>query len=1106
MLIPHSPQQRPTTSTLNGLTAGTVYNIYLTATNSFGTSAASSTITYGTISPAPTGLVASNASTSTVDLNWTSSTGANSYSITYQPAGGAYSTITGLTGTSKTVSSLSPGIVYNFQIVAVNTYATSAPSSVVTYGTITSTPTGFTASNSTTSSMSLSWSSVTGASSYSYSYKPAGGTYTTVSGLTGLSTTLSSLTPGIIYTLYLASINSYGTSASSSTITYGTISSTPTGLTTSGNGPNSINLAWTASTGAGSYSITYQPSGGAASTVTGLTGTSTTISSLVINTSYSFQILAVNTYGSSALSSAVNFTTAPSTPTGLAASNSTASSIYLSWNSSTGASSYTINYTGAATSSVTGLTGTNTTISNLTAASVYNFTVTAVSGSGSSPASTAVSYGTASSAPTGLTGSSATTSGFSVTWTAVTGASSYSLSYQPSGGSYSTITGLTGTSTSLSSLNSGTAYNLYLTAVNTYGTSAASSTVIYGTISSAPTGLAGSSPTSSGLSLSWTGSTGATSYTVSYQPSGGSSSTVTGIITNSTAITGLSAGTVYTINVTAVNTYGNSAASSNITYGTLPSAPTGLSATAPSTSQINLSWTSVTGATTYSVSYQPSGGSYSTTTGITASSTSITGLTAGKTYSLYVTAVNTYGSGSASTTITYGTLPPAPSGLAFTSITSTSLVASWSAAAGATSYNVSYQVSGGSWSTPVSVNGTSTTISGLSSGTTYVIQVQSVNSTYGTGLSSSASQLLLPGQVGAPTATSSGSGSASITWTIVSEATSYNLYSRTPSGSGIFSKTATAISTPYTATGLTGSSYDFEISASNATGEGAVSSSTSLTLGPAGPTNFTLNGTSTGSTIPLTWTAASGAVSYNLSWSPSTQATVTGLTGTTYTATGLTANTSYTFNLVAVDSTGATSSAVTYTTSTPNTPAPANAKFTYTQFAPPSATGVKASDGHTDLNQPVSFSCNSAPSGAGFSKFQIYGSVNGGAYTVLTTTTSSFGTLKGLAGGNWVFYITAVYGSLESNPSTSISLSLPIQPLPIGNVTRSGATLTWTSDPTATGGYQVYAHSGSTYNAAYNVAAGSTTCTVPGLTGGMLWSLNMVSVSSYGTSYPCLIN
>ncbi|MEI6407801.1 MAG: M43 family zinc metalloprotease [Bacteroidota bacterium] len=75
--------------------------------------------------------------------------------------------------------------------------------------------------------------------------------------------------------------------------------------------------------------------------------------------------------------------------------------------------------------------------------------------------------------------------------------------------------------------------------------------------------------------------------------------------------------------------------------------------------------------------------------------------------------------------------------------------------------------------------------------------------------------------------------------------------------------------------------------------------------------------TQTGAT--LGWTAATGAVTYNLQWklsSASTWTTVSGLTTTSYSLSGLTANTSYTFQVQAVCSTSSSaySTAASFTT------------------------------------------------------------------------------------------------------------------------------------------------------------------------------------------------
>jgi Pregnancy-associated plasma protein-A/Secretion system C-terminal sorting domain/Fibronectin type III domain/Bacterial pre-peptidase C-terminal domain len=68
--------------------------------------------------------------------------------------------------------------------------------------------------------------------------------------------------------------------------------------------------------------------------------------------------------------------------------------------------------------------------------------------------------------PTGLAASSITTTGSSLSWTAVSGASTYNVRYKTSTATtYTTVTGLTATNTSLSGLTSGVAYNYSVQAV-----------------------------------------------------------------------------------------------------------------------------------------------------------------------------------------------------------------------------------------------------------------------------------------------------------------------------------------------------------------------------------------------------------------------------------------------------------------------------------------------------------------------------------------------------------------------------------------------------------------------------------------------------------------
>lgn len=83
-------------------------------------------------------------------------------------------------------------------------------------------------------------------------------------------------------------------------------------------------------------------------------------------------------------------------------------------------------------------------------------------------------------------------------------------------------------------------------------------------------------------------------------------------------------------------------------FGAVTQPPTGLTATAASSSQINLAWTATSGATSYNVLRSTTnGGPYSTvTTGVTSTSYSDTGLTALTTYYYVVQAVSSYGTSS----------------------------------------------------------------------------------------------------------------------------------------------------------------------------------------------------------------------------------------------------------------------------------------------------------------------------------------------------------------------------------------------------------------------------------------------------------------------------
>jgi fibronectin type 3 domain-containing protein len=377
-------------------------------------------------------------------------------------------------------------------------------------------------------------------------------------------------------------------------------------------------------------------------------------------------------------------------------------------------------------------------------------------------------------------GTGTSSSAISVTWGASTAGSGCTVSYNlfrsttsgfaPSS-SNQIASGLTSASYADSGLAASTTYYYKVEAADGDGSSAASAqgsgttlAASCGAVTAAPTGLTAAATSSSAIGLNWTAPTPPTGCTVSsYTVYGGTTGNPTtviasGVTSPSYTNSGLAPSTTYYYKVAAVDADGTSPASAQAQATTLagscsavPSAPTGLTATASSSSAIGLSWTAVTPPANCTISsYTVYGGTTANPTtviasGITGTSYTITGLAPSTTYYYLVRAVDAYGMSPISpqaqattlANISCTTVPAAPNGLTATAISSSSTSLIWSAdapPANCTISSYSAYCSTTSGFTPGTGNlaasgltSPSYTITGLAPSTTYYCVVEAID-------------------------------------------------------------------------------------------------------------------------------------------------------------------------------------------------------------------------------------------------------------------------------------------------------------------------------------------------------------------------------------------
>jgi len=540
--------------------------------------------------------------------------------------------------------------------------------------------------------------------------------------------------------------------------------STPTNLIATAASPTLVNLSWNASTdnvGVAGYNIVRNGVQLATTAMTTFQDTGTTG-----YTTYTYQIQAYD-LGSN-VSQPVTVTvktpssSAPNPPANMAGTTISAQQINLSWSAPTSGvipTSYLV-FRGtsfANMAQIQTLGGSSISYNNysLAAGTTYYYGVEGVTNGLSSGMSLIVgSTFPLPTAPDNLVATANSSKQITLTWSPSTGSlpiSNYKVFRGTSPSSLSQLAQTTKTSYIDTTVVAGTTYYYAVEAIDSKGDVSPMS----GTVSvtppgppSAPTNVTATASSAKMVKVAWSASVSHGPAVANYHVYRGISQTgLTQLgITTSTTYTDntVTAGTLYYYGIEATDTGGDVSAMSalaSVTTPSMPSAPTGLTATPVSSKQISLTWTaSVSGGLAISSYHIMRGASPSNLSQVgtsTSASYKDGTVAAGTTYYYAVYAVDSGGDDSptsATVSVTAPVPPAAPTNVAGTAVTTRQISVAWSAPASGGLPIATYHVYRGSSSSNLSVVSsitaptTSFTDNSVAPNTTYYYAVQAIDS------------------------------------------------------------------------------------------------------------------------------------------------------------------------------------------------------------------------------------------------------------------------------------------------------------------------------------------------------------------------------------------
>lgn len=341
--------------------------------------------------------------------------------------------------------------------------------------------------------------------------------------------------------------------------------------------------------------------------------------------------------------------------------------------------------------------------------------------------------------PDGVKAASESYNSIKLTWAAVSGASGYDV-YRAtsSGGTYSKVGSITGTSFVNGSLSTGTTYFYKIRAYKSGGStvySSYSSVVSAKPVPGVPGSVKAASASYNSVKVTWSAVSGADGYEVYRAATSGGAYSLVGTVSGAGYTNGgLTTNKSYFYKVRAYRTVGKtkvySGYSGVVSAKPVPGVPGAVKAASSSYNSVKISWGAVSGASGYQV-YRATSSTGTYTLVGTLSGTSYTngGLTTNKAYYYKVRAYRTVGSakvyGSYSGVVSAKPIPSVPGNFVAARMSSSSIKVSWNVVSGASGYEVHRAVSTtGKYTLLKSTTSTNYTNTGLTKGKTYYYKVR----------------------------------------------------------------------------------------------------------------------------------------------------------------------------------------------------------------------------------------------------------------------------------------------------------------------------------------------------------------------------------------------